>query len=85
MPYTDRTYTRSSLMRAPKGHPVHQWAPKEWRHVPDLTGSYELDGTIQRNPNKDLKSRLEFYLDSSQTVYGAKSAYSGYHGYSGDD
>lgn len=72
-------------MRAPKGIPKHHYAPKEWRSVPNLTGSHELDGAIQKNPNKDMKHRLDFYLDREQNAYGPKTGYSGYHGYSGDD
>jgi hypothetical protein len=72
-------------MKSPKGFPKHQYCPSEWRNVADLTGSYELDGTIQRNPNKDMPHRLEFYLDRQVNAYGPKTGYSGYHGYSGDD
>jgi hypothetical protein len=71
-------------MKSPKGFPKHQCAPSEWRNVSDMTGSYELDGTIARNPNKDMKDRLSFYLDSGRNAYGPLSAYNGYHNYSGD-
>ena len=72
-------------MKAPRTIPCHQCAPKEWRRVPDLTGSYELDGVIQRNSNKDIPHRLEYYLDGLDNGYRPKTAYNGYHGYSGDD
>lgn len=71
-------------MRRLKGVSCHQCAPKEWRHTPDLTGSYELDAVIARNPNKDMANRLEFYCEKP-TAYGPKTGYDGYHGYSGDD
>jgi hypothetical protein len=71
-------------MRHLKGLPLHQCCPQEWRRTPDMTGSYELDAVIARNPNKDLRSRLEFYLDSSDLAYGPLTGYNGYHNYSGD-
>jgi hypothetical protein len=49
-----------------------------------MTGSYELDAVIARSNNKDLKSRLEFYLDTTDLAYGPLTGYSGYHNYSGD-
>ena len=72
-------------MRNRKGHPHHQVAPAEWRRTPDLTGSYELDAVIARNSNKNLPARLDMYLDKGDNIYGPKTGYSGYHGYSGDD
>lgn len=72
-------------MRAPKGHPTHKVAPAEWRGVPDLTGSLELDRVISANPSKAMQARLSFYLDRGDNLYGPKTGYSGYHGYSGDD
>ena len=72
-------------MRPPKGHPMHKCAPEEWRHTPDLTGSYELDAVIAKTNNKDMSARLSFYLDRSDNLYGPRTGYSGYHGYSGDN
>jgi hypothetical protein len=63
----------------------HNCAPKEWKVIPDRTGSYELDGVIHHNPNPDMRTRLHFYLDQSDTLYGPRTGYSGYNGYSGDD
>jgi hypothetical protein len=49
-----------------------------------LTGSYELDAAIHRNGNKDMKDRLEYYLDCGDVGYAPRTAYNGYHNYSGD-
>ena len=70
-------------MRMPKGHECHECCPHEWRRTPDITGSYELDETIRRNPNKDMINRLQLYCEKP-TAYGARTGYDGYHGYSGD-
>lgn len=72
-------------MRKPRGVPQHQMCPREFKSVPDLTGSFELDQVIQRNSNADVPKRLDFYLDRGNNAYGPKTGYSGYHGYSGDD
>lgn len=71
-------------MRHLKGTPVHDCCPQEWRRVPNLTGSFELDAVIARNNNPDLRSRLEFYLDHTDNAYGPITGYSGYSNYSGD-
>jgi len=81
-------------MRNPKGHPCHECAPAEWRHTPDLTGSFELDEVIRKNANRNIPARLEYYLagftagraDSlDENVYGPRTGYNGYSGYHGDD
>jgi hypothetical protein len=71
-------------MRQPKGFEEHTVCPKEWRHTPDITGSYELDGAIKLNPNSDVPKRLSMYLTSGN-AYGPRGAYDGYSGYSGDE
>ncbi len=63
----------------------HQCAPREWRGVPNLTGDYDLDATIAHRPNRDLPHRLGLYTKRSRESYGPRTAYGGYHGYSGDD
>lgn len=72
-------------MRHPKGTPTHDLAPKEYRGVPNMTGSFELDRVIRANPNKDMCSRLEFHLSNQGSAYGPLTAYSGYSGYHGDN
>lgn len=72
-------------MRRPSNCQNHRCCPQEWRNVPDLTGSYELDAVIHKNSNRDIPARLEMYLDRSDPLYGPRTGYSGYHGYSGDD
>lgn len=73
-------------MRTPKGIPCHQCCPAEWRRTPNLTGSHELDAVIHRNGNRDVPARLAYYLDCAGDgqTYGPRTAYSGYHNYSGD-
>lgn len=73
-------------MRQPRGFQEHVVAPKEWRHTPDLTGSYELDGAIMHCSNTDVPKRLCMYLKGGMDgAYGPRSAYDGYAGYSGDE
>jgi hypothetical protein len=62
----------------------HECAPREWRNVPDVTGSVELDRVIAVNPNKGMKARLQTHC-TRQTIYGPRTGYNGYDGYSGDD
>lgn len=64
----------------------HRCCPKEFRGVEDISGSFELDAMIerQRSRNKDIPLRLQMYAER-ENVYGAKTGYDGYHGYSGDD
>jgi hypothetical protein len=70
-------------MRQPAGFQEHAVCPAEWRHTPDMTGSYELDGAIMHNANSDVPRRLHMYL-KRDNAYGPRG-YSGYDGYSGDD
>ena len=63
----------------------HQCAPREWRNVPVLTGDYDLDATVLHRNNKDIVNRMNLYVRKSGKTYGYKTAYSGYHGYHGDD
>lgn len=65
--------------------PCHECAPAAWRKTHDITGSYELDAGIERSNNTDLPARLRFYTSRDTNLYGSRSAYNGYHGYSGDD
>ena len=65
--------------------PCHECAPKDWRNTPMVSGCYELDGMIARNKNKDVPDRLKMFADQSQNLYGPRTGYDGYHGYSGDD
>lgn len=63
----------------------HAACPKEWRGVPNVTGDYDVDGTIMRRSNKDLPARLNQHLTNSGDAYGQLSAYNGYSGYHGDN
>lgn len=69
-------------MRHPKEFPCHECAPKEWRRTPNITGSYELDAVIRKNPNKDMVKRLDQFVSTEKNIYGPKTAYNGYE--SGD-
>ena len=79
----------SEITRTQKSHGsggiCHDCAPQEFRQTPNITGSFELDAVIAANKNKDIPSRLSFYVDRSQNLYGPRTGYDGYHGYSGDD
>ena len=71
-------------MKQPRGHKEHTVAPVEWRHTPNMTGDYELDGAIQQCPNTDLARRLKDHLTAGN-AYGPRTGYNGYDGYHGDD
>lgn len=66
-----------------RDYPRHEACPQEWRGTPDMTGSFELDAAIHRNPNKDIPHRLAYYLEN-ETAYGARTGYDAYHNYGGD-
>ncbi len=80
-------------MKSPKGTPCHAIAPLEYRRIPNITGSYELDSVISANKNKDMEIRLGMYAghelrfscNRSEKSYGPRTAYDGYDGYSGDE
>ncbi len=40
----------------------HQCAPADWRNVHDITGSYELDGMVERVFCRGLGDKLENHL-----------------------
>ena len=61
----------------------HRCAPKAWRDVPNVTGDYDLDGTIAHRTNTDLPNRLALYAKGD--AYGPLTGYDGYHGYRGDN
>lgn len=63
----------------------HDCSPRGWHDVPQVTGDYDLDATILHRSNKDLPRRLEMYVKHRVNAYGPRTAYDGYHGYSGDD
>jgi hypothetical protein len=65
-------------------NPMHEVCPPDWRNVPDVSGSYELDGVIQRSKNADLVNRLKMYACPGGNAYGPLTGYNGYHNYSGD-
>ena len=64
---------------------LHECCPNEWRRIPCVTGSYEMDAVIAQTKNENVKNRLKLYCEQSDNVYGPKTAYNGYRGYSGDD
>lgn len=68
-------------MRRPKNCELHRCAPKDWRHVPNLSGDYDMDKSIMRSNNKNLPDRLKLYRVTS----GPVTNYHGYDNYSGDD
>lgn len=61
-------------MKNPKMHEHHQCAPAEWRHTPDMTGSYEMDCVIARCKNKDMQQRLRDHL-TEDVAYKINTAY----------
>jgi len=65
------------------GQPKHVCCPMEFREVPNITGSHELDAMIVRTKNRDARARLSDYNDAN--IYGYRTGYDGYRGYHGDD
>lgn len=75
-------------MKYPPATPTHMCAPPEFRRVPNITGSFEMDRAIWANPNHDMSSRLKFYCGDSRefsVAYGPRNSYNGYDGLSGDE
>lgn len=73
-------------MKKPAGVPTHGHmgcCPPDWRDVPDVSGSYELDGVIQQSKNNDVPARLSLYC-GRPNAYGPVTAYNGYENYGGD-
>lgn len=62
-----------------------QCSPKDWHHVPKVTGDFDLDATILHRKNKNLPARLELYTKTGSNAYGYRTGYRGYHGYGSDD
>lgn len=67
-------------------HGNHTAAPKGWRDVPNVTGDYDFDATIQHGRNSDMPLRLDMYLGGRNNGpgYGPLTGYNGYHNYHGD-
>lgn len=71
-------------MKRPKYATDHTVAPKIYRHTPNITGDYDLDASIMHGKHSPaMESKLKTHR--SETVYGPKTGYDGYQGYSGDD
>ena len=51
-------------------------APGPWRDVPNLTGDYDLDATIEHRGNTDMPNRLALY--TKRDAYAQRTAYNGY-------
>ena len=62
----------------------HQCCPKDWKEVPNITGSHELDAVIARSTNSDVNDRLKMYVDRQAGAYAPRTAYNGYSNYNGD-
>lgn len=61
-------------MRNPKGFRRHECCPEEWRMIPDITGSFELDAMIMKNPNRDMASKIVDHL-TGDGAYTKRTAY----------
>lgn len=61
-------------MRKPKGYKNHECCPADWRTTSDITGSFELDASILRTKNVDMKDRLADHLTGDQ-AYQKRTAY----------
>jgi hypothetical protein len=71
-------------MKRPKHAQDHTVAPKMYRNTPNITGDYDLDASIMHGKHSPaMESKLKGHV--KETVYGPKTGYDGYQGYSGDD
>jgi len=62
----------------------HEFCPKDWKEVPNITGSHELDAVIARSNNSDVNDRLKMYVDRQAGAYSPRTGYNGYSNYGGD-
>jgi hypothetical protein len=65
-------------MKQPRGHIEYGkdgCCPTEWNHVPDMTGSFEMDASIMQCKNKDAQARLSDHL-VTDIAYKRNTAYS---------
>jgi hypothetical protein len=65
----------------------HQFAPRAWRQVHNLTGDYVFDGSIENGMHPQalkIADKLRMHLATGES-YGFKTAYRGYSGLAGDD
>jgi hypothetical protein len=64
----------------------HDTAPKPWKHVPKMTGDYDLDATILHRKNPDMARRLAQHLRTPVgPSYGIRTQSTAYNGNHGDD
>jgi hypothetical protein len=64
-------------MRQPKGfieYGKDGCCPDDWNHVPDMTGNFEMDGSIMRCRNKEAHAKLVDHL-TTDTAYKINTAY----------
>ena len=54
----------------------HTVSPKAWRDVPNMTGDYDCDATIEHRNNADLPDRMAMYL--KRRAYGIRTGYGNY-------
>lgn len=63
-------------MRKPKGYKNHEVCPADWKQTSDITGSFELDASILKTNNQDMKRKLSDHLTGDQ-AYMKRTAYNG--------
>lgn len=68
---------KASAMRELAHNGNHQVCPSAWKDVPDLSGDYDFDATIEHRDNADLPDRLGMYLRRSR-AYAIRSSYGNY-------
>jgi hypothetical protein len=71
-------------MKRPKHAQDHIVAPKIYRNTPIITGDYDLDASIMHGKHSPaMESKLKDH--TKQVIYGQRTGYNSYDGYSGDD
>jgi hypothetical protein len=64
-------------MKQPKGFTEYGkegCCPRDWNHVPDLTGSFEMDAAIMHCKNKDVQKKIADHL-TTDVAYKRSTSY----------
>jgi hypothetical protein len=64
---------------------LHECCAFDRRHTHNISGDPDFDFAIEHSRNVDLPKRLSIYLKRYENVYGPRTSYAGYSGYSGDE
>ena len=66
---------KAKAMRELAHNGNHSVCPRAWRDVPNCSGDYDLDATIEHRDNADLPDRMAMYTVRSRPIYGRRNGY----------